>query len=68
MCFDVILIENIRTKEERNLHSKLQQILIKHHACVEILHAVDLRYNISSENVPVLREIPEPDCFPTTKY
>ena len=33
---DVILNENIPTKEERNLHSGLQQSLIKCHACVEI--------------------------------
>ena len=33
---DVILIENIRTQDERNLHSELQQSLTKRHACVEI--------------------------------
>jgi hypothetical protein len=33
---DVILIENIRTKDERKLHSELQQSLIKRHTCVEI--------------------------------
>jgi len=33
---DVISVENIRTRDERNLHSELQQSLIKRHACVEI--------------------------------
>jgi len=34
--YDVILIENTRTKDERNLRSELQQSLIKRHAHVEI--------------------------------
>jgi hypothetical protein len=34
--YDVISIENIRTRDERNLHRELQQSLIKRYACVEI--------------------------------
>jgi hypothetical protein len=49
----VILIVKILTKDDRNLHSELQQSLIKRHASVEIEHVVDIRYNISSENAPV---------------